>query len=742
MRRSPILIASALATLSLAAQNKIDNTGRLIIDATRESMTISRSDERLRPVTLPYDISPEQKYTVTLTVDEADFDDESLEVVARRGDMVIVRLTALQMDSLAALPSVRQLSVGNEVKALMNTARKTTFVDELQEGSDGLDGVKYTGVGVIAGLMDLGLDVNHVNFLDADGQPRTKALWSITRNGAVSSYETPQRIKNFTTDSRTDSHGTHVLGIMAGSYNGPAEYAFYNTRNTLQIKKQTGSKSAIPYYGIATDAELAVACGSFSGSNVEIGAEKVVQYAKAQGKPCVVNLSVGNNIGPHDGTDSRSRWLASLGEDAIICVAAGNEGDNPVSISKTFAGEPLRTFASSGSSGDGQIEFWGADDKIYTVKFYAYNLTTGEQVYSYTLDKNLAGKSVTIAGSYYNAPGYIHDNNFDKAFGNMSAAIITSNIDTNNNRYTVNFTLQLSGTSTNYAPAFEVTAPAGQRVDAFANGELYFRSLGVDGYTDGTPDCSINGLGCGDNVLVVGSFTNVQSWPTLAGSYHYNDMPVAGAISSFSGYGETFDGRKLPNVCAPGGSIISSYSKYYVDGGSTDSKTLTGIYTGDTRNSYWGEMQGTSMACPVVSGIVATWLQADPSLTIADVKDIIKRTAIHDSFTEIQPERWGDGKIDALAGLKDILGSAGISDVVADADDIFVTALCNNGFEVFVSGATSVGASLYNLSGTRVAMASADGDTVTLAADGAAPGVYVLKIEGARTPVSRKVILK
>ena len=41
------------------------------------------------------------------------------------------------------------------------------------------------------------------------------------------------------------------------------------------------------------------------------------------------------------------------------------------------------------------------------------------------------------------------------------------------------------------------------------------------------------------------------------------------------------------------------------------------------RTNYWGVMSGTSMATPVVSGIMALWLQADPTLTHGKVHDII-----------------------------------------------------------------------------------------------------------------------
>lgn len=64
---------------------------------------------------------------------------------------------------------------------------------------------------------------------------------------------------------------------------------------------------------------------------------------------------------------------------------------------------------------------------------------------------------------------------------------------------------------------------------------------------------------------------------------------------------------------------------------------------------------GTSMACPVVAGTIALWLQADPTLDADRVRDIMEHTAIHDEYTEVTPIRFGYGKIDAKAGLDYIL---------------------------------------------------------------------------------------
>ena len=75
----------------------------------------------------------------------------------------------------------------------------------------------------------------------------------------------------------------------------------------------------------------------------------------------------------------------------------------------------------------------------------------------------------------------------------------------------------------------------------------------------------------------------------------------------------------------------------------------------------WSTMSGTSMSSPAVTGIVALLLQANPALTTDEVRDIITHTARNDIRTgdlvanNSPDQRWGWGKIDALAAVNEAL---------------------------------------------------------------------------------------
>ena len=182
------------------------------------------------------------------------------------------------------------------------------------------------------------------------------------------------------------------------------------------------------------------------------------------------------------------------------------------------------------------------------------------------------------------------------------------------------------------------------------------RMVGLKGYVDGDNEMSAGDWTCTDRVISVGAYcTNVME-RRLDGTVV--DTSVAQSedaetyqkdeIASFSSFGTSFNGVQQPLICAPGVNIVSSLNHF---------KNMETYADGMQWDSYpYGAMTGTSMACPVVSGIVALWLQAKPDMKLDDVKNVLSQTSRNDEYTQDDAEgRWGYGKIDAAAGIKYIL---------------------------------------------------------------------------------------
>ena len=73
------------------------------------------------------------------------------------------------------------------------------------------------------------------------------------------------------------------------------------------------------------------------------------------------------------------------------------------------------------------------------------------------------------------------------------------------------------------------------------------------------------------------------------------------------------------------------------------------------------------MSAPTVAGIIAQWLQINPDLSPSDIKNIIAQTAIKDNFTT--STHFGpNGKIDAMAGVRYLLGITDDDFILGDAN--------------------------------------------------------------------------
>ena len=137
------------------------------------------------------------------------------------------------------------------------------------------------------------------------------------------------------------------------------------------------------------------------------------------------------------------------------------------------------------------------------------------------------------------------------------------------------------------------------------------------------------------------------------------------------------------------------------------------------------------MACPVVAGGIALWLEADPTLTLADVKDIISKTSLRDADVNDDP-RWGYGKFDALAGLKEVLrrNGMGIGSVASDNSRLLVTSEDLRHFNVFLGGARQMDVAVYDVAGKEVARFASQGDEAEIDASGWSAGTYVVRANG------------
>jgi subtilisin family serine protease len=164
---------------------------------------------------------------------------------------------------------------------------------------------------------------------------------------------------------------------------------------------------------------------------------------------------------------------------------------------------------------------------------------------------------------------------------------------------------------------------------------------------DGPDNDGLSGMGSSDLSVTVGA-TDDQN------TIDREDDTIAG-YSSRGPRRDNSDGNPLnelkPEVTAPGTNIIQAEA-------CVTSGTCNNFLGGDASdNGYTGRGSGTSYATPAVSGIMAMMIEANPDLTPAEIKEILKLTAERrgePSAPDVDPfwnRDFGFGMVDAYAAV-------------------------------------------------------------------------------------------
>ena len=765
-------------------QSKLDLQSQMELFKLRNT-SIPTYNSRTRSFERPKNVPENTMAMVELkdTDGRGELEEQGVKVLRVRGNIAFVVVPLADVERVAALKCVRRMELPRRMYQKMDVVRKEIGVDKIHQGIDLPQA--YTGKGVVTGIVDGGIDPNHINFLKPDGTTRFGYISKITvdqsnKDGylynnyypravldTMSQRDNTYAIEDFTTDSYTTFHGTHTTGIMAGGYKGNITYGKTDDDDTSYPVSASN-----PFYGCATESELVASCGDLRDMYIAFGVDDVVQYALKSGKspkPCVINLSLGSNIGVHDSTSVMNKFLAEEGKHAIICVAAGNEADMAVALKKTFdnTDETVKTFITPMQPGalksgtktyfnlrNGQIAAYSNDSTEFEFQVVVTN-TKRENRAAVRIPvlKHTNGQAVTYAsGGDYSMSGAVINQTFAKAFDGY--VTVASAIDAETGRYYAMAEIMTSDNQKtnqdgNYKLALEIKSKkAGQRVEVYGDAQhVYFDDNKQVAFVSGSRNGSISDMACAANIVTVGSYNVRNHWASLDGYvYGYNkkgdedDYPT-GEVSRFSSFGTLADGRDLPTVWAPGASIISSVNTYAVENpdlGYSD-MALQGKLKKDKKTYYWHQSLGTSMATPVVAGSIALWLEANPTLTCKDVVRIIKATACKDDFVKNtgDPVQWGAGKFDAYAGLKQVLREKqtdGINGVrtTENKEVPVITMTGERSFTAFLAGAKQLAVRVYSIGGQLVHSLSAQGDELNVNASSWGKGVYLVQVNGSK----------
>lgn len=568
--------------------------------------------------------------------------------LARVGDISIAAIPLSKLGALSCGRQVKRIETGRRCSIQMDTTRLVVNAEKVYTG-EGLS-QSYTGHGVVVGVQDIGFDLTHPNFYSADmSQYRIKALWDQLSRDTIGStlyvgrdYVGRDALLELRhpIDGETQTHGTHTAGIAAGS---GAE----------------GNGVVSPYRGMACDADLVLVDNAadnaslidprdyykFTYATDALGFKYIFDYAERMHQPCVINFSEGSSQDFHGYDQLYYELLAKLiGPGRIIVSSAGNDGARNSYIHKNIGKERAGAFIMGNEK---RFSCTAKSKQTFTFRVSVYDNVASPQIVDISTvnvcnaQDSLLTDSLLVGGRKYKWRVLAYPNSYDA-------------------RETA-YDFQISSPS-KLGDSPQVSL---QVMGRDADIELYRMSgymfpHSLDPVLD-AGDCryTIFSPSSSPDVICVGSTSYRTQFVNYLGEKKVYDSGQKGIRSAFSAMGPTLDGRIKPDVMAPGQNIISSYSTFFIN----NPKNVNASVKSDVRHfkyndrTYaWNANAGTSMSAPVVTGAIALWLQADPTLTPADCLEIFAKTCSHyDTSLSYPNNLYGYGQIDVAAGLREVL---------------------------------------------------------------------------------------
>lgn len=459
------------------------------------------------------------------------------------------------------------------------------------------------GSGVAIGIIDTGIDYTHPDFYFQNGTSKILAIWDQTLDGKPPrnfsyGYECTRReIEDRTCPQRDNvGHGTHVASIAAG----------------------TGR--AGPYTGVAPGALLIIVKSGYPACNgtqwfmdedkIIDGLYYIAEKARELGLRVVINLSLGSDLGGHDGSSNLEKVLEKLIDEGVVVVAAaGNSGDEKIHAEGLLnIGEKisLKWFIPALTTSFG-LSLWldHGDEVILTLK-----TPSNTTVQAPIVNKLVDGVNVSLTrNSYDTGVEWLLELTSSLGLPSQGWSIEIEAVETKGSR--VWHAWISSDTCSSYR-------------EGFIPGEGYNIS---QNYTIAVPATS-------HKIIAVGGYATKNTWRNYL-EEELNTFYNIGEVLSFSSRGPTRDGRIKPEILAPGSVIVAA-------------RPVSDRYSRLDINRYYTVKHGTSMSSPHAAGVAAIILQFTPDVSYIDILNALKSSARWSERYGMRPNNiWGWGRLDA-----------------------------------------------------------------------------------------------
>lgn len=560
--------------------------------------------------------------------------------------LVSVRMPVDRVRALAQYPAVQSFEFSFEKGQLMNDSmRVKNHINEIQQGLFPL-AQGYDGEGVIMGIIDSGMDWQHPDLRDENGNTRVLKYWDQTlavngqtpqpygygqvwdstqiNAGLMTSVDQPQYY----------GHGTTVTGTAAG--NGLA-----NGRHK----------------GVAPRSDMIIVSSRFSGNfraSVADAVKFIFDEAAALGRPVVINASLGTYLGSHDGKDASALFIDQMLEERggrVMVAAAGNSNAfTPYHLRTEVGADTTFTwFLRNNGSAFGYpaafMEVWADVADLQNVQYSVGADRVAPLIYrGRTPFHNIADNLGTVitdtlrsfSGNRLGVVQYFAAQRGDQ----YQLQVLIAQPDSGN---AVRFRFNTTGSG-----AFDCWGSAQHGLSNLLSTDLpsvqAFPAM-VNYVIPDNDQHIVDSWACSPKVVAVANYFNETSYINSLGD-QLTIPGTEGDMTLTSSKGPARNGLQKPDVAASGDITFSAAPLDWI-------ATLVG--SNDPRLAEGGmhlRNGGTSMASPVVAGLAALYLQRCPNAPYGEVIAAIHATARGDGFTGAVPNKsWGYGKLDGFAAL-------------------------------------------------------------------------------------------
>lgn len=582
----------------------------------------------------------------------------------------------------------------------------------------------FNGEGVIIGLTDWGFDYSHPVFYDTNMvRYRVLRAWDQykTSGPAPAGF-----------DYGTEYVGPEELLTARCDTINPYDYAYHGT-HCASIAGGAGAGTV--FRGVAPEAQFLFATIDLTDQAVIDAWNWMYNVAQAEGKRLVISMSWGvYMLDNMDGTGPLADEVKRLTDLGVVFVtSAGNNGDVNFHLKYDFtqhSGDTMRT----------QFTFPYTSATLWGSSITMVNSANSPFAFS----MNVLDNACNIIASTPFVPTTGNDGSVD--------TFIVVNGDTIVYDYEIHSTNEY-----NHAPGvrlrvkydtrykFGLAVTAAQGVFHAWNVAEITKAWGNWGAAFQKPASHPDWI-AGDIEYGISTPANIDEIITVAAHQATFKNPagatVGGDIADFSSSGPGFHNVRKPEISAPGKGVISAISSY--------TNSYTGNYNASVdfngRTYRFASLSGTSMSSPFVAGVVALMLQANPYLTVDQVRDIITETARNDAQTAAAGvNRFGYGKINAYQAVLKALVTVGMEEhLEVDATRYSVFPNPSNG-QFYVSVATEsqrVQGALYDIAGRMVYSTVLQPGVNTLDIQNLPSGYYILRLNDGMEFVTKKIVKK